>query len=130
MRTRCEKRAARVAIETESRSYLDAAMTRMARILSPAAVVFADTLVFVTVVGERLPRTFAGDPRYLSPRSGNCIAYHAAPNFTGQAALEASLNPNGDPDDSVLRRTIGLFLGDGDIDPLAAFLSAFNEDYN
>ncbi|HEY1251784.1 MAG TPA: cytochrome c peroxidase, partial [Thermoanaerobaculia bacterium] len=31
---------------------------------------------------EPLPQTLAGDPRYLSPRTGNCIACHAAPNFT------------------------------------------------
>jgi cytochrome c peroxidase len=31
---------------------------------------------------EPLPGTLAGDPRVLSPRTGNCISCHAAPNFT------------------------------------------------
>jgi cytochrome c peroxidase len=31
---------------------------------------------------EPLPETLAGDPRFLSTRTGNCIACHAAPNFT------------------------------------------------
>jgi cytochrome c peroxidase len=207
---------------------------------------------------EPLPQTLAGNSRYLSTRTGNCIACHAAPNFTDfsfhntgatqeeydeahgggafarlfipdlayrsahpeeflpsteqhpastgrfrsgdvdlgvwnvfanpdfpgpQAALNALLNPEGDPEDAVLRRTVGLFktpglrdlsqsgpylhpgrmreieevvefyissatkaragslrngspalegifLGEGDIDPLAAFLRALNEDYN
>jgi len=31
---------------------------------------------------EALPGTLAGDPRYLSTRTGNCIACHPAPGFT------------------------------------------------
>ena len=31
---------------------------------------------------EPLPQTLAGDPRYLSTRTGNCIACHPAPRFT------------------------------------------------
>jgi cytochrome c peroxidase len=31
---------------------------------------------------EPLPQTTAGDPRYLSTRTGNCIACHPAPRFT------------------------------------------------
>ena len=207
---------------------------------------------------EPLPETLAGNPRYLSTRTGNCIACHAAPSFTDfsfhntgatqeafdeahgdgafqrlfipdrayrsahpeeflpptelhpaatgryrsgevdlgvwnvfgnpdfpgpQASLSALLNPDGESEDAVLRRTIGafktpglrdlsqsgpylhtglkrgleevlefyassatkarggslrnaapelegMFLGENDIDPLAAFLRALNEDYN
>lgn len=249
----------RADIETESLSYRHGRGPGRTPVWPRAlAVLFAAGLLLAT---EPLPQTLAGDPRYLSTRTGNCIACHAAPNFTDftfhntgasqeeydeahgdgafarlfipdlasreahpdeflpatpehplgsarfrsdasgdadlgvwnvfanpdfpepQAALNTLLNPEGKPAGEVLRRTIGLFktpglrdlgqsgpylhtgrkreiedvldfyvssslkaragalrngapplagifLNEGDLDPLAAFLRSLNEDYN